>query len=90
MAEPLYLALQKAGFEGDAHKFVKNKLLPRATSEKPLIVVLEEIAKESQDLRKIVNQIPEETRLRLRSAKGYIGLAVEKALDIVERAKNIK
>ena len=90
LAEPLYLALQKAGFEGDAHKFVKNKLLPRATSEKPLIVVLEEIAKESQDLRKIVNQIPEGTRLRLRSAKGYIGLAVEKALDIVERAKNIK
>ena len=90
LAEPLYLALQKAGFKSDAHKFVKNELIPRATYEKPLIAVLEEMAEESLELKKIVNQIPEKTRFLLRSPEEYIGLAVEKTLDIVERAKNIK
>lgn len=90
LAEPLYLALQMAGFKGDAHKFVNETLAPKATPEKPLIVILEEIAKDDPALAKVINRIPKEIRLLLHSPEDYIGLAVEKAQAIAKRARNLK
>jgi len=90
LAEPIYLALQMAGYEGDAHKFVKESLVPKATPEKPLIAVLEELAIKNPSLAEIVNRIPVEVRSLLHSSNDYIGLAAEKARTIAQKAKNIK
>lgn len=89
LAEPIYLALQMAGYEGDSHKFVNEVLVPRATPEKPLITILEELAKENSSLAEIVNRIPTEVMALLRSPNDYIGLAVEKARIIAQKAKSI-
>lgn len=90
LAEPLYLALQMAGYKWDAHKFVKKELVPKATLEKPLIKVLEELAKEDPDLTEVVNRIPAEVRSLLHNPEDYIGLAIEKARAIAKKARNIK
>lgn len=90
LAEPLYLALQMAGFEEDAHKFVNETLVPRATPERSLIMALEEIAKDDPSLTQVINRIPIEIRSLLHSPKDYIGLAVEKAQAITRRARDIK
>lgn len=89
MAEPLYLALQVAGFERDAHDFVKKELVPRATPKKPLIAVLEELSKKDESLAKILARIPWEIRRLLENPDEYIGLAAEKAQLIAKRAKDI-
>jgi adenylosuccinate lyase len=95
LAEPLYIALQMAGYPGDAHKLVNDDLVPRArsrgfsvyselaciepdswTSDDPLVIALRMIPKKTKDLL----QHPEE----------YTGLAREKALEIVELARQYK
>ena len=77
-----------AGFKGDAHEFVKKELVPKATPEKPLLLVLEELTEEDPSLAEVVNRIPEEVHELLRFPEEYIGLAVEKARLIVQKAKN--
>lgn len=90
LAEPLYLALQMAGYKWDAHHFVNKTLVPKATPEKPLIKVLEELAKEDPELTEVVNRIPAEVRSLLHDPEDYIGLAIEKARAIAEKARDIK
>jgi len=86
LAEPLYLALQMAGYKWDAHEFVKKELIPKATPEKPLISVLEELATEDPELKEVVDRIPEEIKSLLHNPEDYIGLAIEKAQTITEKA----
>ena len=86
LAEPLYLALQMAGFE-DAHKLVNETLVPKATPKKPLILVLEELAENDPSLARLIERIPIEVRSLLQSPKNYIGLSSEKAHSIVCEAK---
>jgi len=90
LAEPLYLALQMAGLKKDAHKLVNETFVSRATPEKPLIAVLEELAKKDSSLVEAVDRIPKKIQLLLQSPEDYIGLAIEKALAIVKKAKSIK
>ena len=87
LAEPLYLVLQMAGYKGNAHEFVKRELIPRATPEKPLISVLEELAKEDLHLKIVLNRIPAKIRLLLHNPEDYIGLAIEKAREIAQLAQ---
>lgn len=89
LAEPLYLALQMAGFEDDAHKLVNEILVPKATPEKPLIAVLEELAKEDPSLAEVISKIPTGIKRLLRSPKDYIGLAIRKSRAIAKKAKSI-
>ncbi|MBZ9572481.1 adenylosuccinate lyase [Patescibacteria group bacterium] len=90
LAEPLYLALQMAGYKGDAHHLVNKTLVPKATPEKPLISVLEELAKEDPELKEVVNRIPEKIWSLLYRPEDYIGLAVEKSHAIAMKARSIK
>ena len=87
LAEPLYLVLQMAGYEGDANEFVKRELIPRAKPEKPLLSVLEELAQKDPKLKEAVDRIPQDIKSLLCNPKDYVGLAIEKAKEIAKLAK---
>lgn len=87
LAEPLYLALQMAGYKDDAHHLVNKTLVPKATPEKPLIKVLEGLTEGDPSIAKVVNRIPEKVRSLLHNPEDYIGLAIEKAREIAKLAR---
>jgi adenylosuccinate lyase len=87
LAEPIYIALQMAGFDGDAHALVNDQATPVAQREtRPLIEVLEDISQNNFELAKAMKQIPDEVRTLFYQPEKYIGLAEEKALQIAELA----
>jgi len=88
LAEPLYIALQMAGYEGDAHHLVTHKLMPFAQSRKmSLVHALNFYAENDQDVRKALNGIPQETLVLLNDPGQYVGDASEKALAVVEKTE---
>jgi adenylosuccinate lyase len=87
LAEPIYIALQMAGFLGDAHELVNRKLVPIAIERKVLLVeILEEFASDDPDLQKIINVIPGNVWELLHHPENYIGDAEAKALEIAAYA----
>jgi adenylosuccinate lyase len=90
LAEPLYIALQMAGYTEDAHELVNRQLVPEARKEnKALIDVLEEKMKEDENLNSIAKNIPREIWELLKQPENYIGDSKEKALEIVNYSKTI-
>ncbi len=88
MAEPLYIALQMAGYEDDAHELVNRKLVPLAQSKNiSLIQALEQLAQHNKSLQKIIRNIPADLWRLLKSPEKYIGDAPQKSLEIVKNAK---
>ncbi|MDD5731903.1 MAG: lyase family protein [Patescibacteria group bacterium] len=88
LAEPIYIALQMAGYRGDAHKLVNEKLVPRATKEGvPLIIVLEVLAEEDGDIKEALGSIPSEVIELMYRPENYTGWATKKSLEIVAIAK---
>ena len=93
LAEPIYIALQMAGFSGDAHELVNRKLVPMATERKVFLVeILEEYAEDDPDLQKTINAIPGDVWELLHHPENYTGDAKEKALEIAAYAEewNVK
>lgn len=99
LAEPLYIALLMAGYEGDAHALVNEVLMPRAQQKNTQLVhelsdlVGEAISRgdeteEAQAIRRARNNLPEEIYKLLTRPKEYTGAATQKALETVERAEN--
>jgi adenylosuccinate lyase len=90
LAEPLYIALQMAGYEGDAHELVNQELMPIAREKNiSLLEALKELAEIDFDLKKIVKNISAELLELLENPKNYIGAAEEKALEIANYAEEI-
>ena len=90
LAEPLYIALQMAGYEGDAHELVNHQIVTKAQSlDKTMIDVLKDLAMNDNELKKAVNNIPKEALELLVCPENYIGDAKEKTLEIIEYAKKI-
>lgn len=88
LGEPLYIALQMAGFERDAHRLVNKVLVPRARQEGKLLVdVLYEAAQEDAQLNKAVQAMPPEMLSLMHRPESYTGWAKEKALEIAARAE---
>lgn len=88
LAEPLYIALQMAGYSGDAHKFVNRKLVPIAKEKEILLVeILEELAKDDSDLQTTISAIPKEVWDLLHHPEKYTGSAEKKALEIAAYAE---
>jgi adenylosuccinate lyase len=84
IAEPLYLALQMAGYTGDAHHLVNHTLMPIAKKDNiNLFIALEKIAKSEHSLQEIITNIPFEVQLLLKSPEKYTGMATQKALQII-------
>ncbi len=90
LAEPLYIAIQMAGFKGDAHELVNHKIVPKAQESKKLLIdVFEDLAKEDDELRKVLDNIPMEILKLLKEPEKYIGDAREKSLEIVDYSRLI-
>ncbi|MEA3450067.1 MAG: lyase family protein [Patescibacteria group bacterium] len=88
LAEPLYIALQMAGHEGDAHELVNRTLMPIAKEKNiELIAALELVADSDDIIKDVLSRMPENIRTLMRNPASYIGDAKEKALCIVEHAK---
>ncbi len=86
LAEPIYLALQLYGYDGDAHELVNHKLMPRAKQNK--LSLLEQLKLEMQSdssLLRVFEEIPEEVLLCLSDPERYIGLAKQKTNSVIRR-----
>jgi adenylosuccinate lyase len=83
LAEPIYLALQMAGYADDAHELVNRRAVPIAQKErKPLITVVETLAEENENLRAALGRIPQDALRLFHSPETYIGDAREQALKV--------
>lgn len=111
MAEPLYIALQMAGYESDAHELVNHTLVPRAKeSGRQLIEELHEylgelirarmkgtgvdVVTSDEDANDVnlegsYHRIPQEVRELLHYPERYTGDAAEKALWVVQQARQV-
>ncbi len=90
LAEPLYIALQMAGFSGDAHELVNHTVVPAAQkSGRLLIEELAELAQTNDELGVVFNNIPQEIMELLHHPESYIGDASERALEIAEEAEGL-
>ncbi len=84
IAEPLYIALQMAGYTGDAHRLVNHVLMPIAKNDGiNLFQALESIVDSEYGLRDVVNNIPFAVQNLLNSPENYTGTAKQKALEVV-------
>lgn len=89
LAEPLYIALQMAGYKGDAHKLVNDILVPIATREKiHLVSALSRLGNKDEEIENVCDKIPKEVWELLHSPEDYTGRAQEKALEIADYAQN--
>lgn len=83
LAEPVYIALQMAGYEGDAHEFVMIQAVPLAKKEGiSLIQAVQQIAQEKSDVKKALDAMPKDIVNLLHKPECYTGNAQEKALQI--------
>ena len=89
LAEPLYIAIQMAGYNGDAHELVNRKLVPLVAERNiPLVEVLSELAKDDDSLKDVVKNIPEEIWDLLHHPEKYTGDAAKKTGEIVRYARD--
>ncbi len=88
IAEPLYIALQMAGYTGDAHELVNKQLMPVAKG-KDLLSALLELTITDHKLKEVVDNIPEKVMELLQNPSSYTGAASSKALLIAEEARKL-
>jgi len=91
LAEPIYIALQMAGYEGDAHEVVNHIAMPY--SKEHGVSLLEATKWALKDLHgdtpmgQIWETLPAETRAMLEKPETYTGAAAVKALEIALSAE---
>jgi adenylosuccinate lyase len=89
LAEPLYIALQMAGYRGDAHELVNHKLVPTATKNGSMLIeVLEEMSRGDQELAQVIGNIPSDLFGLLYDPDKYVGKAAAKTYEIVRMARD--
>lgn len=86
LAEPAYIALQMAGYEGDAHDLINRMAAPVSRNTgRPLLDVLEGLAKDDPSLTQALGNIPADARELLMRPGQYLGDAQERALATAAR-----
>ena len=89
MAEPIYIALQMAGYQGDAHHLVNHTLVPMAkNNSESLMKTLEDFAETDENVKNALEKIPEEVVTGLWYPEYYIGKAKGRALAIASMAQD--
>lgn len=87
LAEPLYIALQMAGYSGDAHELVNRHIVPAVIkSGWDLSAVIESRLDVQPELKKAWANVPDDVKRLLRNPQLYIGDAKEQALKVAGRA----
>ncbi len=85
MAEPFYIALQMAGYSGDAHELVNHTLVKMIKdTDHTLLDAACGIEDTDKNLKASLKRLPKETIELLRDPKKYTGLSSTKAMEIVE------
>lgn len=88
LAEPMYIALQMAGFEGDAHDAVNHKAIPLSKKEGiSLLKALKRVVEKEPDGKKIWKNIPRGVLALLDTPERYIGSAPALAVKVAELAE---
>jgi adenylosuccinate lyase len=89
LAEPWYIALQMAGYDGDAHDLINHYALKISRERRvSLMVALDIIARDDMDLEEAMDKIQPEIRNLLEDPASYTGRAAEKAREIAASAKS--
>lgn len=88
LAEPIYIAMQMAGYENDAHELV-NRVLMKIAKEREisLFEALEVHSQNDVDVRSALANIPAEIKEAFRHPETYTGKAEDKAKQIVVLAR---
>lgn len=88
LAEPMYLALQMAGYPGDAHELINRAAVPMAQADgRPLIAAVTCLAETDGELAQAVSRIPPPVAQLLAMPERYRGDASEQALQIAAAAE---
>lgn len=88
MAEPIYISLQLAGYEEDAHELVNRALVPMSQkSGCSLIHHLEELADNDEKISTALGNIPNEIKAIFHKPELYTGKAASKALEVANWAR---
>lgn len=88
LAEPIYIALQMAGYKGDAHEVVNRRAMPMSQREKqPLVRSIMKLAGDDLELREAFMNIPDDVIILLERPENYVGNASAKALEIADMAE---
>jgi adenylosuccinate lyase len=88
LAEPLYLALQMHGYEGDAHELINHKAMPLVDAHTSLVQAVRILADKDGELRQAWRKIPRDLKELFEEPSQYIGRAKEKVYETCERADN--
>ena len=89
LAEPIYIALQMAGYKKDAHELVNRKAMPLSQKKDQLLIYsIEELSETDKDLADVLVNIPPEIFSLFEFPENYTGNAYLKALEIAEAAEN--
>lgn len=88
LAEPIYIALQMAGYDGDAHELVNHAALPHAREAGvPLLEATRWALRQEPSADPVWSRIPAETLALLAKPETYTGAAATKAREIARRAE---
>ena len=87
LAEPLYLALQMAGYSGDAHHLVNHAVVPHArTAKLALVRAMDAVAEEDPEAAAAWDRVSSEMKHLLLDVRSYTGAATEKTYQVCEDA----
>lgn len=87
-AEPLYLAMQMAGYRGDGHKLVNERAMPLVKSGEcvTLAHAVARLGEKDAKVRQAWKRIPENIRELLFNPASYTGSAVSQSRAVARRA----
>jgi len=89
LGEPVYIALQMAGYQKDAHALVNHRAVAISQQRKILLIdAIRNIAKTDSDVAKALGNIPEEVIQLLEHPERYTGNAADQAMAIVAMAED--
>jgi adenylosuccinate lyase len=87
LAEPLYLALQMYGYNGDAHEIINHRAMPLVSGDRSLVQAVEMLTAEDPELRSAWKGIPEPLHQLFRDPRRYVGRAQQKVREACDRAE---
>lgn len=86
LAEPIYIALQMAGYEGDAHELVNHVAMPHSRECGVSLLAATQWALAQESAEHVWRKIAPETLNMLSKPESYTGAAAVKALEIARSA----
>ncbi len=87
LAEPIYIALQMAGYDGDAHELVNHMAMPYSKKQNVSLLDATKWALEQESADQAWEKIPPETLHMLEKPAAYTGAAALKAREIAKAAE---